>query len=106
MLVGVAALMLVVGVPVLHAWSKAASNRANIQQIEVLDGLLEDGSVKLSGSVSSGEVQRRLNAPVMDEIYAQFLHSVAVLTIAAGAILAIAFYVRYQIGAAETHSAD
>lgn len=106
LLVSVAALMLVVGVPVLHAWSKAASNRAYMQQIEVLDGLLEDGSVELSGSVSSGEVQRRLHSPVMEEIYAQFLHSAAVLTITAGAILAIALYVRYQIGAAETHSAD
>ncbi len=106
MLIGVVTLLIVVGVPYLQGMSKAASNRAYLQQIEVLDGLLEDGSVELSVSVSSGEVQRRLNAPVMDEIYGQFLHGAAVLTIGAGAILAIAFYVRYQIGAAEADSAD
>ena len=104
LLVTVSALMLVVGVPVLHAQSKATLNRAYIQQIRDLRALVENGSIELSVSVSSDEVQRQLFASVMDESYGQFLHSAAVLSIAAGAILAIAFYVRYQISAGDENS--
>jgi heme exporter protein D len=101
LLVTVSALMLVVGVPVLHAQSKATLNRAYIQQIRDLRALVENGSIELSAATSSDEVQRRLHAPVMDETYGQFLWSAAVLAIGSGLILAIAFYVRYQITATD-----
>ncbi|MFB3431195.1 MAG: hypothetical protein ABL309_09745 [Phycisphaerales bacterium] len=106
LLLTASALMLVVGVPMLHGQSKAAFTRSSLQQLEVLDGLSAGGQVDVSVSASSDDVQGRLFAPVRDETYGQFLWSAAVLTIAAGAILAIAFFVRYQISTTDEERAD
>lgn len=106
MLIGVATLLIVVGVPYLHAISKVTFTNTNVKQHEAFNDLTQDELIATSASHSSAEVRERFIAPLFDEFYSQFLHSAAVLTIAAGAILTIAFYVRYQIGAAEADSAD
>ncbi len=100
LLLTVAASMLVVGVPWLHASSKAAFNRVNLQNIRAIE------SLSGGDSMSSDELQRRVGAAVMDETYSQFLRSAATLAISAGAILAIAFYVRYQINRTDEASAE
>lgn len=106
MLIGVASLLLVVGVPYLHAVSKAAFTKANVKQDEALGGATQGGTTPASASPPTAEAQRQVIAPLYDEFFGQFLHSAAVLTITAGVILAIAFYVRYQVGAAKADSVD